>query len=74
MAGRAQELRTCLWCPEHGYIRASHITTTTTCRLPGSTFHDGGLNRLWDLPALQFRPGIVDKMVGCRWSLVHLFL
>jgi len=44
---RSVELHTCLWCPEHGYMRASQITTIKVCRLPGSTFHDGGLNRLW---------------------------
>lgn len=44
---RSVELHTCLWCPEHGYMRASQITTTKVCRLPGSTFHDGGLLRLW---------------------------
>ena len=45
-AASAAELRTCLWCPEHGYMRATQITTTKVCRLPGSTFHDGGLDRL----------------------------
>ena len=46
-SARAAELHTRLWCPEHGHMRASQTTVTKICRLPGSTFHDGGLNRLW---------------------------
>jgi len=36
-SARAAELHTCLWCPEHGYMRASQITITRICWL--STFH-----------------------------------
>lgn len=39
-----------LWCTEHGYMRTRDITTTKTCRLPGTYLHDGGLDRLARAP------------------------
>lgn len=35
-----------LWCTEHGYMRARHITTTKVCHQPGTHLHDGGLVRM----------------------------
>ena len=39
-----------LWCVEHGYLCRGEITTTKICRLPGTPLHDGGLDRVGDVP------------------------
>lgn len=34
-----------LWCVEHGWMRQADVTTTKVCRLAGTHFHDGALQR-----------------------------
>lgn len=35
-----------LYCLEHGWVRTRDITTQKVCRLTGTDFHDGGLQRV----------------------------